>query len=230
MHGYGPVTTYDPVTHEVIGTASDRDGYLCQGSLRILKPGKPSDTLESGHFFGLDFSDIVQNCPPEVTVNSGAAFYEYMIKHPCACETKISQSEPLPTIDLKPGDMVGPTIHAVAPVPDGEGMPDPSLMASDPDAVWDYSANLPSSPLYPGENWQKSPRIVKIPVYDPTAPPPSGKSEISVARFVGFWIQDILVNPTGQGTVVGRFVTLSATGEAGGSESGPSLKILRLVK
>jgi hypothetical protein len=110
-------------------------------------------------------------------------------------------------------------------------MPDPSLMASDPNATWDYANNKPISgeEQWQGDNWQKSPRVVKIPVYDPTTPPSGGKSEMTVERFVGFWIQDILPNPLGQGTVVGRFVTLSATGEEGGS-GGPSLKILRLVK
>ena len=229
------ITPYDTVNHQVSEPVSPRDQYLCQGGLRILKPGKPSDTLESGHFFGLDFSSIIVpgSCPEGVTINSGASFYKYMIKHPCECDTNISVTDPLPTIDLKPGDMVGPTTQAVAPLPKGDGMPDPSLMARDPDAYWDMDANKPVSgdAQWQGDNWQGSPRIVKVPVYDPSTPLPQGKSEITVERFVGFWIQDIVVNPKGQGTVVGRYVTLSGDGEAnpeGGG--GPVVKILRLVK
>ncbi len=228
-----PISVYDPATHQVVEPASPRDDYLCQGSMIVLKVGKPSTTQEPGHFLALDFSKIVENCPPEVDVNSGANFYNYMIKHPCECGTKISLENPLP-IDLKTGDMVGPTIQAVAPVSEGgDGLPDPSLMEQDKDAVWDYSANMPSSPLpqYSGKNWQNSPRVVKIPVYDPRNPPEPGKSEITPVTFAGFWIQDIYEQPKGQGTVVGRFISLSAFGESGGGTGGgPVLRILRLVK
>ncbi len=228
-----PITQYDPATHVISDPNNPRDDRLCQGSLMVLKIGTPSDTMESGHFLALDYSSIVENCPPEVNVNSGGSFYKYMIMHPCECGTKISLDNPLP-IDLKTGDMVGPTIQAVALEEDGgNGLPDPSLMEQDPNAQWDYTSNMPSSPdpAFSGDNWQKSPRVVRIPIYDPRTPPPQGKSEITPVAFAGFWIQDIYEQPKGQGTVIGRFISANAFGEGNGpGGGGPTLRILRLVK
>ena len=74
-----------------------------------------------------------------------------------------------------------------------------------------------------------SPRVVRIPIYDPEIALNQGRSTMVIASFAGFWIESIGT----QGTVIGRFVRLPASPESGpaqGQTTGPVLKTLRLVE
>jgi len=111
---YG-VTDWSFETHSVNGPPSPRDDYLCQGSLQVLKIADPKAQLQPGNFFGMDFSGIVQECPPGApTISPGANFYSYMIQHSCDCKFSVSTTDDIP-IDTKTGNMVGPTIDPIAP-------------------------------------------------------------------------------------------------------------------
>jgi len=218
------VTAYDVATHQIIGEPSERDNYLCQGSLRILKTALPGETMQPGWFSPLDFSSLLVNCPDDAPVDQGANLYRYLIMDPCACGTKISLNDPLFQIPQEKGNMVGPTIQGVAP--EGEGGWDGSIMDDDPGAYWDTDSNSPVSGKYFGDNTYKSPRIIRVPLYDPS----QGllKKSVDPVNIVGFWVEDISEH---QGTVTGRFVTVPGLGEDGGGEGeGSTVKMLRLVK
>jgi hypothetical protein len=109
-------TVYDDVNHvyhQVDGSGTQRDNFLCQGSLQVLKIGDPSSQIIPGNFFGMDFSSILGDCPP-CKNNSGADLYSCLIKHSCECDLKVSTNDDLP-VDTKTGNMVGPTIKPIAP-------------------------------------------------------------------------------------------------------------------
>jgi len=110
------------------------------------------------------------------------------------------------------------------------------LIDADPNSTWDAEKNLPESNVYKitpqaGEKpWMESPRVIRIPVYDPEAALTNGRTDMVIAGFAGFWIESI---DTHQATVIGRFIKMPALGEAGptlGPSSGPVLRVLRLVE
>jgi len=242
------VSRWSYVTHDNVGVRSPRDGYLCPGTLMHLKIGDPKKTQEPGHFYGLDFSSMVSNCPPG-TPGGGAAFYKLMIKNKdcnTGCQVDIDENDPLGELTLEPGNMVGPTVQAVAPTyykdplgiinggwPDldslmnGNGPPDASDYDAmdnynDPDADWDFANNVPQSTV-------TDHRIIEVPIYDPNSPPPPGKSQIKPIAFAGFWIQDIDDN---QGTITARVISIKGAG-LGGPGPGPGgavTKTIRLVE
>jgi hypothetical protein len=200
------------------------DIYFCQGTQVVLKIGTPQNKpdqpdiaslqQEPGHFFALDFG-------------SGAKTYREMIKGDCPDDTiLISAGDEIP---LEPGNMVGPTIQAVKTDQD-------SLMNQDPTSGWNFDKNLPESDLYRIDDgtWMNSPRVVRIPIYNPEEVLKQGKSDMPVAGFAGFWVEDAIKEGGLQGTVIGRYIPLSAfglsSGEDPGPESGPVLRVLRLVE
>jgi len=162
------------------------------------------------------------------------------------CQVDIDENDPLGELTLEPGNMVGPTVQAVAPTyykdplgiinggwPDldslmnGNGPPDASDYDAmdnynDPDADWDFANNVPQSTV-------TDHRIIEVPIYDPNSPPPPGKSQIKPIAFAGFWIQDIDDN---QGTITARVISIKGAG-LGGPGPGPGgavTKTIRLVE
>jgi len=199
------------------------DNSKCVGTQLVLKigtpagkknqPDIPSLQQESGHFFALDFG-------------SGAKTYKEMIKGDCPHEVLLSAGD---EIALEPGDMVGPTVQAVTTDFD-------SLINQDKGSHWNTDKNLPESDQYPIDNtssWMKSPRVVRIPMYDPRDPLQTGKTDMTVATFAGFWVEDCQKHGD-QGTVIGRFLPANTFGQTRGPSPGPSpgtaLKTLRLVE
>jgi len=83
-------------------------------------------------------------------------------------------------------------------------------MNQDPDSDWvdGRVAGLPESPKYPIDNgaWMNSPRVVRIPIYDPRVALVQGKTDMTIAGFAGFWIKEVYEQPKGQGTVIGRYI------------------------
>ena len=188
--------------------------YFCAGTRVILKIGTPAGSpknpsgipslqQEAGHFFALALD------------GGGASVYRNTIVNGSGGAYGIGDS-----ISLEPGNMVGPTRQGVS-----------ELIQADPDSAWNASEGVPESSLYPAADglWMKSPRVVRIPIYDPEIALSQGRSDMAIASFAGFWIESIGV----QGTVIGRFVRLPAspeTGPATGRTTGPVLKTLRLVE
>jgi hypothetical protein len=241
------VSTWSYVTHDNVGARSTRDEYMCPGTLMHLKIGDPKKTQEPGHFYGLDFSSMVTGCPPG-TPGGGAAFYKLMIKNKdcnTGCKVEIDENDPLGPLTIEPGNMVGPTVQAVAPTyykdplgfisggwPDldslmnGWGPPDgtnyTAVNYNDPFADWVSGTNEPR----PGVTDH---RIIEVPIYDPNVPPPPGKSQIKPVAFAGFWVQDINDN---QGTISARLISIKGAG-LGGPGPGPggaATKTIRLVE
>ena len=202
------------------GTFIPDNNSFCQGTPLILKIGTPSGKKdqpdiaslqqEPGHFFALDFG-------------SGAKTYEEMIKGGCPGDSIVSVGDWIP---LEPGNMVGPTYHGVTSDSD-------SLVNQDPTSHWDTATNLPTSDKYNGENWLNSPRVVRIPIYDPSDAISNGKTDMHVAALAGFWVEKC-EKQGNQGTVYGRFIPMSAFGEFAGPDPGPNpgpvLKSIRLVE
>ena len=117
--------------------------------------------------------------------------------------------------------MVGPTRQ-------GTG----ALIDADTSSQWNEAVGLPESNLYHAVDgsWMNSPRVIRIPVYDPEVALVNGRTDMVVAGFAGFWIESI--DPH-QATVIGRFLQMRAFGQSGpaaGPTAGPVLKMLRLVE
>jgi len=203
----------EPVHTDCPEGVADPSRYFCQGTRVILKigtpfhspkgpRGMPSLQQEAGHFFALDFG-------------SGASGYREAIAGESALELSVGDAIP-----VEPGDMVGPTRQGVA-----------ELIARDPDSTWNAEAGLPDGPLYAAADgsWMNSPRVVRIPLYDPRDGLPEGKAEMTVAGFGAFWIESVGT----QGTVIGRYLPARGSGLPGpsaGPAPGPRLRVLRLVE
>jgi Flp pilus assembly protein TadG len=214
-NGDGLYTPGEDVYDEGCNTGNPLTSF-CTGTRIILKVSNKADNLalptlqqEAGHFFALDFG-------------AGAKTYRDSITASCPGGDPLSIGDSVP---LQPGNIVGPTVQGVSTDAD-------SLISRDPSSTWDVAENKPWSPAYPLSNgaWLTSPRLVRVPIYDPRILLSSGKTDIQIAAFAGFWIESC--DKVGQqGTVVGRFIDLPGTGESGGSESGgPALRQIRLVE
>ena len=245
------VTEWSYTSHDNNGARSVRDQYLCQGSLQTLKIADPHSQMTPGNFLALDLAALNPICPPGVNVNHGANFMQFMIENSCDCDLGINLGDTLPVVTTEPGNMVGPTLQAVAPdsyfgPPLGyPGHADTdSLMNQDPGAYWG-SDNMPHSlnPAWQDANFDKSPRVVRIPIYHPDVTynggvntlAAAGKTSYQPLDFVGFWVQDIIYNKVGSnelGTVVGRYITVGGfgTGTEGEGPAGSPVLNIRLVE
>jgi hypothetical protein len=211
---------FDPgeTVHKECDPEYDPSHQFCPGTRIILKIGTPTGNpnqptgipslqQEPGHFFALALD------------GTGGNLYRDGIVNGSTTPVKIGDSIP-----LEPGNMVGPTRHGTQ-----------VLIDADSNSSWNAEKNLPESNEYRinpqvGEKpWMDSPRVIRIPVYDPEIALAQGRSEMVIAGFAGFWIEGI----GAQGTVFGRYVQMPALGEAGpvqGPSSGPVLRVLRLVE
>jgi Putative Flp pilus-assembly TadE/G-like len=194
---------------------ADPSRYFCPGTRVILKIGTPQNSpknpsalpslqQEPGHFFALALD------------GPGSSVYRDTIASGSHTPVSIGDG-----ISLEPGDMVGPT---------RQGSSD--LVNADTGSQWNEAVGLPESSLYHvvDGSWMNSPRVVRIPIYDPEVALVNGRTDMVVAGFAGFWIESI--DPH-QATVIGRFLPMRAFGQAGpsaGPTVGPVLKILRLVE
>lgn len=187
---------------------------FCVGTRVVLKIGTPQNSpknpsgipslqQESGHFFALALD------------GKGSSVYRDTIVDGSNNSFGIGDAA-----TLEPGNMVGPTRQGVN-----------DLISADPTSRWNAAAGLPeSNQFHAGDgSWMNSPRVVRIPIYDPEVALNQGRSTMVIASFAGFWIESIGT----QGTVIGRYVRLPASPEAGpaaGQTTGPVLKTLRLVE
>jgi len=212
---------YDPGegVHKECDPNQDPSHQFCPGTRIILKIGTPKGSSknptgipsmqqESGHFFALALD------------GTGGSVYQDTIRNGSTTPVNVGDA-----VTLEPGNMVGPT---------RQGTQD--LMDADRNSTWNTEKNLPESNVYKitpqaGEKpWMDSPRVIRIPIYDPESALAQGRTEMVIAGFAGFWIESI---DSHQATVIGRYVQMPALGEAGptqGPSSGPILRVLRLVE
>jgi Flp pilus assembly protein TadG len=112
--------------------------------------------------------------PFDINGETGADPYRWNIAN---CNTTILKPQQL--ITTEPGNMVGPTKQGIA-----------DLVALDPDAYWDETAQKPVSKMHP------SPRVVTIPVFDPvyyyTGKMNGKNADLKVANFIGIFIEGMV--------------------------------------
>lgn len=143
---------------------------------------------------------------------SGASVYRENI---CSCNTSpIELNHPY---ELEPGNMVGPTAQGVD-----------DLVKQDSDAKWDDNTNtvvhLDGSAY---ENWQASPRVVKLALFQPGQITKSGMQSIEFNNFAWFFIEG---QKSQKDPVVGRFIgRLPGEGQSQGP-TGSLVRVLRLVE
>ncbi len=139
-------------------------------------------------FYPIDFPPINRGDP-----ETGASVYEENIRSGSRHFVYIGD-----ILQVEPGNMVGPTAKAVE-----------DLIAADADARWQNNRLVDSD--YPGLS---SPRVIKIPLYDPDVPPESGRNEITCIGLAAFFLEGI----SGK-NVSGRFIELITNGDYGGGYS-----------
>jgi len=192
---------------------NETSNYFCAGTRVVLKIGTPQNSpknpsgipslqQESGHFFALALD------------GKGGSVYRDTIVD--GSHTSYSVGD---AVTLEPGNMVGPTRQGVS-----------DLIAADRLSTWNDEKNLPESSLYHAGDgsWMNSPRVIRIPLYDPEVALHNGRTNMVIAAFGGFWIESIGT----QGTIYGRFIPSHAfgAGPVQGPASGPVLRVLRLVE
>jgi hypothetical protein len=144
-------------------------------------------------------------------LDAGAAVYR---KNICSCNmTSIELHHPY---ELEPGNMVGPTNQGIK-----------ALVDQDQDAYWDPSTGTVRGSVMGDDNWQASPRVVKLALFSPGQVTKSGMQTIEFNNFAWFFIEG-QANP--QAPVVGRFIgRLPGDGESQGP-TGSLVRVVRLVE
>jgi hypothetical protein len=166
----------------------------------VLKAGElGAPGTDAGFFYPVDFPPLNRGTPI-----TGGSVYEENIVNGSADPIWIGDE-----LQVEPGNQVGPTAHGIQ-----------VLMDMDPNAYWDNSSNIVVDSDYPGYS---SPRIVKIPFYDPNYPPDSGRNTVEVIRLGAFFLEGV------QGrNVYGRFIEITAPGYWGSTYT--SLYGIKLVE
>lgn len=141
------------------------------GTPMTLKHGNPNQAIRPGWFF-----PVVIN-PDE---GPGGATYRENL---ASCDTTVIG--PGTVLQTEPGNMVGPTSQGVS-----------ALIAQDPDAYWDASANgglgAPVGGCMSTGACGISPRLVALAVFDPDVYDEArsgGRTDIIVTKIMGFWIE-----------------------------------------
>jgi hypothetical protein len=215
---YDPGELYDPPQ---TGYGSDwRDGQPANNGIDpngttydddfgrplLVKEGNADQTLVASWYFPWDIPQV--DGQPHV----GADRYRWNIAN---CNTSIvylGQAYP-----FENGGMQGPTRQGIE-----------ELIAKDKNAEWDVDADSVVGSAY--RPWKASPRVVKIPLFDPTQKLAPGKKPIVFNNFTDFFIEEM------QGKdVIGRFLYASgigvgSTGTGGGAEQGASPHYVHLVE
>lgn len=210
-HGYGSDFRNGKVLDNGIdppGTTYVKD----RGRPMILKPGNPQDANQPGWFFPWDIPQV------DGSPATGGDKYRWNIAN--CNETVVTLGE---EYMIENGNMIGPT---------KQGLQD--LIDLDPNATW---VNGPSGGPTDGSvegsefggengvNWEASPRIVTMPLYDPSFPVDPGKQPVVFNNFVGFFIEGIEGN-----SVIGRFLSASGLGEEGEPAPGTLIQFVQLVE
>ncbi len=161
----------------------------------IVKQANPSAAIAPGQFFPIDL--------PIPGVDTGGARYR----------DNIDTCEPAPvnigdTLLTQNGNLVGPTQQGVR-----------DLIGQDLNAFWD-----PASGQVGGSDYgpSGSPRIIRVPFFDPSQPPVSGKTTVTVTNIASLFLEGI-----SNGVVTAR-IMLASGQEPGGTPG--ALQFVRLVQ
>jgi hypothetical protein len=157
------------------------------------------------YFYPIDFPPVNRGIP-----ETGASVYRENIMHTSSSFVNVGD-----IIQVEPGNMVGPTQQGVN-----------YLIDLDPGAYWDPGfggnggvVNSSSGP----DGTALSPRVVVIPMYDPSQAPNSGRNIITVTRLGAFFVTGFHGK-----NLYGVFMEIWYHGAFGGGNS--MLKGVRLVQ
>lgn len=171
----------------------------------LIKEGDASETAVASWFYPWDVPQV--DGQPHV----GADRYRWNIEF---CNTSIVHLGE--EYMFENGGMTGPTKKGVE-----------ALIAKDEYAEWDTNADSVVGSAY--QPWKASPRVAKIPLFDPTQKLQPGKKPIVFNNFTDFFI----VGMQGK-DVIGRFLSASGLGVGstgtGGAQEGAGLKYVHLVE
>ncbi|HMC83584.1 MAG TPA: pilus assembly protein TadG-related protein [Candidatus Polarisedimenticolia bacterium] len=192
---------YDAGEYYAAGVTSYGTDYRQNGNdvgvQLIAKQANPQEAIAPGQFFPIDLP--IPNSP-----DTGGDRYRDNITSCNPTEVSIGD-----TLFTENGNMIGPTKQAVQ-----------DLIALDPNATWDSSSGQVTGSAYGAAG---SPRIIRIPFFDPSAPPISGKTTVLVTNIASLFLEAIDAN----GVVTTRIML--ATGQEPGGNPG-ALKYVRLVE
>lgn len=195
-----PVGSYNTGDYYQQGVTSYGTNYRNNnndwGTQLTLKQGSPQSAIAPGQFFPIDLP------MPNGPVSGGDRYRENIAN----CNGQIVDIGD--TLMTENGNMVGPTNQGVK-----------ALIDQDPGAYWDPVNGIMNSAFPPGG----SPRIGRVPMFDPGTPPTTGKQDLVVTNIAGFFIEDV----KGNGDVTGRLVPATGTGPAA---PGTMLSTVRLVR
>ncbi|HET9481228.1 MAG TPA: pilus assembly protein TadG-related protein [Candidatus Polarisedimenticolia bacterium] len=166
------------------------------GTQLVLKQADPGDTVAPGQFYPIDLP------LPSGPIVGGDRYRENIE----SCNGQIVDIGD--SVMTENGNMIGPTKQGVD-----------ALVSQDPDATWDSTLGVVNSDFPPGA----SPRIVRVPMFDPRFPPTSGKQDVLVTNIAGFFIEGI----SGSGVVTGRLMPTTGTGVG---SPGSMISSVRLVR
>jgi hypothetical protein len=178
------------------GTNYRSNGYDV-GVPLVVKQASPSGAIAPGQYFPIDLP--IPNSP-----DTGGDRYRENIANCNSSSVSIGD-----TPWTQNGNLVGPTKQGVN-----------ELIDQDPGATWNSSTNEVVGSTYGATG---SPRIIRIPFFDPRTPPTSGKQQIEVTNIASLFLEGI----DGNGTVQARI--LPASGSDAGTTPG-GLLFVRLVE
>jgi len=167
-------------------------GYNSPGDVGVqvvLKYRSGSSTMVPSYFYAVDLPPVSKGTP-----TTGANAYRDWI---AGCPDPSFLVEPNDLLQIEPGNMAGPTRQGVQ-----------ALIALDPKAKWDVS-----SKRVIGSAYSRSPRIVPVPLFDPSIgvlTHTGGRKKVKVVKVAMFFIESV----NSSGNVTGRFVRISAADSA----------------
>ncbi|MCA1670882.1 MAG: pilus assembly protein TadG-related protein [Actinobacteria bacterium] len=177
----------------------------------VLKEGTPQEAIVPSWYFPWDVPQTQGNGSGNGNPAVGADRYRWNIANCNMSLITLGTSYLVET-----GNMSGPTRQGV------EG-----LIDDDPDARWDARADSVVNSDY--QPWKASPRVINLPLFDPTQPIESGKNPIVFNNITAFFLEG-----TQGRDVIGRFLYASGVGSgpggAGAAGTGPQIKFVRLIE
>lgn len=172
------------------------------GAQVTLKVGSTSSCREPASpsfYYAVDYPPVNKGTP-----TSGANVYRDYIQFSYLGDVAIGD-----VLQVEPGNMEGPTQQGVN-----------YLISQDPGAYWNPSLQAVVNSNFPGFS---SPRILKIPFFDPDFPPLHGRDEVTVAGLGAFFLEGVSIT----GEVRGRFIKITTEGT---NQAGPGAGMLYKVK
>ena len=195
-----PMGEFNPGDYYESGVTSYGTNYRGSdgdfGFQLMLKAGKPGEAVAPGQFFAIDLP-----LPGDGPITGGDKYRENIAN----CNAEVVEVGDI--LQTENGNMQGPTRQGVE-----------ELISQDPFATWDSFSGVVSSSFAPGA----SPRMIRVPMYDPRYPPTPGKQDIVVTNIAGFFIE-AMVGPR----VMGRLLPTVGTS---GDTPAEMLRTVRLVK